>query len=207
MADDPRQALAALAQARGVSLSALSRMLGRNVAYLQQFVGRGSPRVLPERDRRMLADFLGVEDAALGGPAAAPPAEVTVPWLDVSAAAGSGRSAEGERVIRAVALPAAMLRQLGVTAAQASMIRVAGESMMPTLMDGDRLLVDVGERRVPAGGGLFVIRREDGVAVKRLVPRGGTIEIVSDNPAFDAVTVKLAEIEVIGRARLLLRDV
>lgn len=207
MADDPRQALAALAQARGVSLSALSRMLGRNVAYLQQFVGRGSPRVLPERDRRMLADFLGVDDAALGGPVVAPPADVAVPWLDVSAAAGSGRSAEMERVIRTVALPAAMLRQLGVTAAKASMIRVVGESMLPTLVEGDRLLVDVGDRRVPAGGGLFVIRREDGVAVKRLVPRGGAIDVVSDNPAFESATVGPGDVEVIGRPRLLLRDV
>jgi len=207
MADDPRQALAALAQARGVSLSALSRMLGRNVAYLQQYVGRGSPRVLPERDRRMLADFLGVEEAALGGPGVAPSGDVAVPWLDVSAAAGRGRSAEVERVIRTVALPAAMLRQLGVTASQASMIRVAGESMMPTLVEGDRLLVDVGDRRVPAGGALFVIRREDGVAVKRLVPRGDRVAVLSDNPDFGAVAVGWGEIEVIGRARLLLRDV
>ncbi|MGJ3627467.1 hypothetical protein AB5I41_11770 [Sphingomonas sp. MMS24-JH45] len=60
MIDTPRQALARLAAAQGVSLSALSRMLGRNVAYLQQYVGRGSPRVLPEAERRQLAQFLGV---------------------------------------------------------------------------------------------------------------------------------------------------
>ena len=207
MADDPRQALGRLAQERGVSLSALSRMLGRNVAYLQQYVGRGSPRVLPERDRRMLADFLGVEDTVLGGPAATVADDVAVPWLEVSAAAGTGRVAEGERVIRSVALPAAMLRRLGVTAAQASMIQVAGESMVPTLLDGDRLLVDRGDRRVPQGGALFVIRRDDGVAVKRLVPRGDRVAVVSDNPAFETLVCWPEEFEVIGRGRLLLREV
>ncbi|MEH3047052.1 S24 family peptidase [Sphingomonas adhaesiva] len=207
MVDDPRQALARLAQERGVSLSALSRMLGRNVAYLQQYVGRGSPRVLPERERRMLADFLGVEEVALGGPPVAPVDDVQVPWLAVSAAAGTGRAAEEERVIRTVALPAAMLRRLGVTAAQASMIQVAGDSMVPTLLDGDRLLVDRSDRRVPQAGALFVIRRDDGVAVKRLVPQGRQVAVISDNAAYPAQVCANGDVEVVGRARLLLREV
>ena len=52
---DPRAALAMLAAARGDSLAALSAMLGRNPAYLQQYVRRGSPRLLGERDRRLLS--------------------------------------------------------------------------------------------------------------------------------------------------------
>ena len=68
MSDTPQQALEQAARARGVSLSALSRMLGRTVAYLQQFVGRGSPRRLPERERRLLADFLGLDERVLGAP-------------------------------------------------------------------------------------------------------------------------------------------
>ena len=55
MTETPRDALDRLAQARGTSLAALSRMLGRNLAYLQQYVRRGTPRALPERDRRLLA--------------------------------------------------------------------------------------------------------------------------------------------------------
>lgn len=207
MSDEPRQVLARIARERGASLSALSRMLGRNVAYLQQYVARGSPRILPERERRMLADFLGVDEVALGGPAGVPGQEVAVPWLEVSAAAGTGRSAAEERVIRNVALPAAMLRRLGVTATNASMIDVAGNSMEPTLLHGDRLVVDRADRRVPRGGALFVIRRDDGVAVKRLIPRGDQVAIVSDNPAYAVSTCAWEAIEVVGRARLLLRDV
>ena len=47
---DPRAALAVLATTRGDSLAALSAMLGRNAAYLQQYVKRGSPRRLAEDD-------------------------------------------------------------------------------------------------------------------------------------------------------------
>ena len=62
---DPRKRLLDLAAAKGDSLSQLSVMLGRNVSYLQQFVRKGSPRRLEERDRRKLADYFGVSEAEL----------------------------------------------------------------------------------------------------------------------------------------------
>ena len=51
----PRARLLELSQARGVSLAALSELLGRNPSYLQQFIRKGSPRKLEENDRRTLA--------------------------------------------------------------------------------------------------------------------------------------------------------
>ena len=66
---EQRAALAAAIEARGVPLSMLSRMLGRNAAWLQQYLKRGTPRLLPEADRRRLATYLGISDASLGGPA------------------------------------------------------------------------------------------------------------------------------------------
>jgi hypothetical protein len=57
-----------LAAARGVSLAALSGLIGRNASYLQQFVRKGSPRKLEENDRRTLARFFGVDEVELGGP-------------------------------------------------------------------------------------------------------------------------------------------
>ena len=46
---DPREKLSELARERGNSLAALSRMLGRNSTYLQQYITKGSPRKLEER--------------------------------------------------------------------------------------------------------------------------------------------------------------
>lgn len=66
--DDPRAALLAAADAKGVALSALSRMIGRNAAYLNQYVRRGSPKRLPERERTLLADFLEMKPVALQEP-------------------------------------------------------------------------------------------------------------------------------------------
>lgn len=55
-----------LAAEQGESLAALSRMLRRNDAYLQQFVKRGSPKRLPEDARLLLAQFFGVDERELG---------------------------------------------------------------------------------------------------------------------------------------------
>jgi len=53
---DVRSTLAGLADEAGTSLAWLSRALGRNDAYLQQFVKRGTPRRLDEATSRRRAD-------------------------------------------------------------------------------------------------------------------------------------------------------
>lgn len=63
---NPRAALRKRAQERGVSLSDLSVRIGRNVAYVQQYLERGTPRRLPEDERRHLAIVLEIDERELG---------------------------------------------------------------------------------------------------------------------------------------------
>lgn len=193
---EQRRALAEAAAARGESLAALSRLIGRNAAYLQQFVTRGSPRLLAEADRRRLARYLGISDMALGGP----PAEglVGVARIDAGAAAGRGRLVESERRSQLLLDPA-LLRRLGVRADMASTIRVEGASMEPTLCDGDEILVDGARRAVGVRAAIYVFRREGLVSVKRLRAMGGEVEVASDNPAFAREVVSAGAIDVVGR--------
>lgn len=207
MNEGPRDALVRLARERGTSLSALSRMIGRNVAYLGQYAGRGTPRVLPERERALLADFFAVDETMLGAPGRRGAGDAAIPYLDVAASAGPGALAGAERMIREIGLSAAGLRAMGIDPALASLIRISGDSMSPQLCEGDRLLVDRGDRRVPAAGGVFVVRVAEALSVKRVVPRGASLELRSDNPAYPPRTVATRDAEVIGRARLALRDV
>jgi phage repressor protein C with HTH and peptisase S24 domain len=53
----------------GETLKSASEKLGRNHAYLQQFVQRGTPARLPEDVRRDLAALMGVDEEALRGEA------------------------------------------------------------------------------------------------------------------------------------------
>jgi len=55
-----------LAHGRSVSLASLSRLIGKNASYLQQFVTRGSPKRLGEDERLVLAQFFGVDERELG---------------------------------------------------------------------------------------------------------------------------------------------
>lgn len=199
---EARDMLARLAAERDVSLAALSRMLRRNPAYLQQFVQRGTPRRLAEADRRLLADHFGVDESLLGGPPAA--ALVQVPYLAVRASAGRGLAAEEEALIRAEPFAAHLLRDAGIAPANASLIMASGDSMQPTILDGDRLLVDRGARTV-RDGAIQVARRGDELLVKRLARESGGVRLVSDNPAYPAMLAPAAEIAVIGTVKLLLR--
>lgn len=192
-----RAALAGLIAESGASYAALSKLIGRNAAYLQQYVTRGSPRALAERDRARLAAYLGVPEAVLGGGEAA--GLVQVMRLDVGASAGPGGLVDDEARRRPGALDPGLLRQLGVRAAAASMIRVRGESMAPTLADGDEILVDRDRKAPGAKGALFVLRVDGELMVKRLRVLGREVEIASDNPAWPVRVAAVGEVEVIGR--------
>lgn len=201
--DDQRRALEGLVAGAGVSLSALSRMLRRNPAWLQQYLRRGTPRLLPEEDRGRLARFFGVDEVALGGPSSR---MIGVVRIDVAASAGPGRLVGGTERSEAVAYPATELERIGVSPGNASIIAVAGQSMEPTLNDGDRILVDRGQR-IPRGStGLWVVRCVDELLVKRLARADGGWRLISDNGDYEDRIEPLEAIEVIGRVVQLTRE-
>lgn len=192
---DPRQVLVSEARRRGESLAALSAMLGRNTAYLGQYVGRGSPRVLDARDRKLLALHLGVDETRLGGTVR--DAALRLPVLDVAASAGPGSLVEEDVVIGAGTVDAVLARSLGLRPGQGSVIGVRGDSMAPGILAGDQLVVNAAQCRPDASGGVYVIRIDGAVMVKRVRQRGKRLEVTSDNPAADPVPD--LPIEVIGR--------
>jgi repressor LexA len=197
---DARAVLDRLVTDGGDSYAALSRMIRRNDAYLQQFVRRGTPRLLAERDRKLLAAYFRIDESLLGGPADSPPATVAVRLLDISASAGSGRLNDEERSTAALPFDRAMLERLGITSRALAMIDANGESMAPLIEHGDRIMVDEADRRVGARPGVYVVRIDGALLVKRVSRRGDTLAITSDNPDFPPLPpYATADVEVIGR--------
>ncbi len=201
---DPRAQLLRLSAERGTSLSALSALLGRNSSYLQQFVRKGSPRKLEEGDRRTLARFFGVDEAILGGAeemsSNLPPRAdwFDVPRLALGASAGPGAVALGEEAIGAFRFSARWLRGQGLDPAMLSAIAVTGDSMEPTLRDGDEILVDRTPR--PPRDGIHVVRLDDSLLVKRLdTGRPGQVVLLSDNAAYRPIEVSAGEVHLVGR--------
>jgi len=196
---DPRAELDALVTRHGESYASLSRMLGRNDAYLQQFVRRGSPRRLSERDRSLLADYFRVDEHLLGAAARRGMATsvVTVPRIDAAASAGPGGLVEDDVALGGQVIDPALVRRLGADPANLSMIAAQGVSMTPTIMPGDSLLVDRGNRRVSARGAVFVIRAGGVLMVKRVARHGRALIVTSDNP--DHPRVEDEDVDLIGR--------
>lgn len=208
----PRQVLDRLIRERGENYGALSRLLGRNPAYVQQYVKRGTPRKLDEDDRRTLARYFGVDERLLGGPepSGVPlrvPARrrsglVIVPRLGLGASAGAGSLDDDESAAGALAFDARWLRDLGGRPDSLSLIRVDGESMAPTLNNGDDIMVDRSDGPDRLRDGIYVLRLDDVLMVKRvaMTMRRDRFSVRSDNPAYpDWEDVDPASVGIVGR--------
>ena len=181
-------------------------MLGRNQAYIQQYVRRGVTRRLKEEERRKLARYFSVPESMLGGPPEEDPATarlVSVSRHPVTVSAGPCAITADELAKPYFAFDEHWLKALTPTpAAKLSIVRVEGDSMAPTLNAGDEILVDLGDSTDRLRDGIYVLRIDDAVVVKRLAlnPVGRRATIQSDNPAYpDWPDCSLDKIHCIGR--------
>jgi phage repressor protein C with HTH and peptisase S24 domain len=206
MVNDPRLVLERLCAERGEDFAGLSRMLGRNAAYIQQFVRRGVPKRLKEEERRKLARYFSVPETLLGGPPdseQAPGGLISVKRHPVSVSAGPGAVVTEELGKPYFAFDERWLKALTPSQpSNLSIVKVEGDSMAPTLNAGDDILVDLGDSAERLRDGIYVLRIDDAVVVKRLAlnPTGRRVTVQSDNPAYpDWPDCSLADIRPIGR--------
>jgi Peptidase S24-like len=210
-----RQRLDALITSRGEDYASLSRLLGRNPSYIQQFIKRGVPRRLSESDRRILARHFGIAEHLLGGPAdtsrplfnrpglaRAPDDYVLVPHYQVRASAGPGALPDSEAPTASIAFQAGFVRDLSASPPDSlAVLTVEGDSMLPTLAHGDQILIDSADRE-RLRDGIYVLRVDDALLVKRLSPNPATrrLTIRSDNDAYPSwPDCDPAAVAVIGR--------
>ncbi len=205
---NPRDRLLQLATKNGTSLARLSEMIGRNPTYLQQFIRKGSPRKLEERDRRALAEYFGIAESELGAaeeksyvPRPRLPVDggwIEVPRLALAASAGPGALGAEERPFDAFRFSRRWLREQGLDGSQLSAIAVEGDSMEPLLRAGDEVLVD--KTPQPFRDGIHVVRMGDTLLVKRVAAQGGArFTLLSQNLAYPPIEVRAEDIEIVGR--------
>jgi phage repressor protein C with HTH and peptisase S24 domain len=211
----PREILASLIAESGDNFGSLSRLIGRNAAYIQQYIKRGTPRKLDEADRRTLAAYFGVEESLLGAPAGDSVAPCSshkqkknsqialVRKLELEASAGAGSLAGEERAAGAIGFDHRWLRRLGLVPENLSIIDVKGESMAPTLNDGDTIMVDRIDGAERLRDGIYVLRLDDALMVKRVAlspRRAGEMTISSDNPHYPRWdNIDRALVDIVGR--------
>ena len=215
-------------QERDTDLKKASIAIGRNAAYIHQFIYRGTPKVLPEDAREALAEFLALDVAELR-PAEFPqrkPRSDTEPAtpdgprrrrgkplaegfsavseIDVRASAGPGALHDGLEEAKDVWLfPDPVIRhEFRANPRDLHIITIDGDSMEPLLSTGDRILIDTNQR-VPVPPGIFVIWDGMGLVAKRIehVPHSEPPKIVikSVNPEYQTYERDAEEVNIIGR--------
>ncbi|WP_151825437.1 XRE family transcriptional regulator [Acinetobacter bereziniae] len=126
--------------------------------------------------------------------------EVEIPFFkDFSFACGSGSIGEAlESETRKLRMSKTTLRNLTIDKKNAVATRASGNSMNPTIKDGDTIHIDLGRKTIKDGK-IFAICHGDLFFAKRLynLPLGG-VRIVSDN-AVEFPEVQLTAQEIIDQ--------
>lgn len=175
-----------------------SRAYGVELDWLKD--GSGGPTGAREEQRAFDTPFDDAEDAE---------GLVAVPVLDIRASAGSGQLVESELPVGSMKLDRSLLLAHGVNPKGARSITGQGDSMYPTIQDGDPLVVDINDRETRDK--VFLIRRGNELLIKRLQRHSdGSVSLLSDNSAYAPERLPRDEaddLEVIGRIAIVLRSI
>ncbi len=187
-----------------------AELTGKSVSHIYK-ICRGASRPsmtylesLYDEFRVDLNWLLTGEQSEAGQPLGQAPSSdmVFAPMFDVQASAGFGAEVLAEDISDYFAFTKSFLSgQLGVSGESLAFVSIRGESMMPTLHEGDRVLVDI-SRKIVHGEGLYLLQTENGLLAKRLRQKRDEIEVISDNPEFEnwSITARNQESnQVVGR--------
>jgi transcriptional regulator with XRE-family HTH domain len=103
------------------------------------------------------------------------------------------------------AFPASFVtNELQASANNLLVIETEGEAMAPTIMSGEKVIVDTG-RKTPSPDGLYAIRDAfENVIVRRLqllrAAQPSRVKIIADNPKHAAEEIALSALEIVGKA-------
>ena len=202
--DRPREALLrALSRKTGdLNLKQLSRALGRNDAYLHQYLTRGSPRQLPETVRAHLALLLEIDERDLCNPQQLHLYDqresndfILVPVLQ----------ADGSLPDQPALWPFSPVMLARITDppyGRLACIRVEGNAMAPQLHEGDMVLLDREDTDLDRPG-LFYMDDTITRGPKRLELAADStppiVRILSGNPLYANYRRPVSEIRLLGR--------
>lgn len=194
----------------GLSIRELARRLNvSNVSLSQWAAGKYKPS---EEGLEALCSYFSVPPAyILYGDGNAPEAQsialsnntVAIPLLDVKGSCGIGADIHDNMLslIRFVRVSYEFIHTYCASASARSLqlLTCVGDSMEPTLSEGDSVLVDVSQK-TPSSDGIYAVVMNNRVFIKRIqfIPDG--FLLLSDNPKYQPITVSDADcLNIVGR--------
>ena len=205
-----RRALVDAINQRGTTLAQVSRAIGRSTTFLWEYVNKGTPVDLKERDRRELSLYLGVDEALLQRPELrqniqGPAVLQTGDRRRDLPVKGSAVSTSGEAILWNDGMTVAVEERPAWLegAFDAYAVYNRGHSMEPRYLPGEMLYVNPAEPARPSD--FVIVQFKDGHAiVKQLVRHGSsalTLRQLNPPDTFDVQLDSVAAIHRIGGTR------
>jgi transcriptional regulator with XRE-family HTH domain len=130
---------------------------------------------------------------------------IRVPFLSLRASAGPGSAPDDIEVLGSIPYSRQLLRRYGVNPEHAHALTNRGDSMFPTIEDGQVILIDRSVRQVRQDA-IYVVSIDQDLRVKRIQKSmGGALTLKSDNPAYEAELLSAtdaAKLKIEGRVFL-----
>ena len=204
----PRPIILALIAARRQSmpwlnLKWLSQQLGRNDAYLQQYLYRGSPKILPETIRHHLAELLGTDEQILREDTFRTAHDsspvIAIPFYD--------DSQNIDRVIQHFDRYELQALFPDTDLAQLRMVQIQDSSMAPYYAEGTAILIDRADQDISKPG-IFALAFHDFHVIRSLSMLSGEdrrdgaqqARIAAFDTRIAPMRTKVSELNIIGRA-------
>jgi phage repressor protein C with HTH and peptisase S24 domain/DNA-binding XRE family transcriptional regulator len=137
------------------------------------------------------------------------PQYIPIPTYDALLAAGNGHLNDTDAVTGHLAFRKDWLAEMGVSPASVVIATASGDSMEPTINNGDMLLIDLDRTSVPARAreagdtrpsGIYAVLDDGAARVKRVeLAAPDTLALFSDNPAFPPEFRPISSVSIIGR--------
>lgn len=152
-------------------------------------------RSKPEKPRRLTPDLPIVRDIS------ADDGMIEIKSLDLSYSMGPGTELESYIEEEPINFDPVFLRRL--TRAPYSRLRLArgmGDSMLPTLLPGDVVMIDTTQQMLNMSDRVFAVALHGAAAIKRLrLAKDGQILVVSDNPNVENYLIDAEDVVIHGR--------
>lgn len=212
----PRKNLLALVESRGTNLAAVSRAIGRNHAYLHQFMYRGIPRSLNEHSRENLGKFFNVSpnifrhDAGevnfddLAVPSFSEDLDlVEVPEIEALSLFMGPEENSNKAVVSRWTIPKSSLGSMRNRANNLLIVSVGDDCMEPAFRMNDKVLINTADRS-PSPAGTFLIWDGLGASLRQvevILPSQEEmrIKLTFFNKKYADVICPLKDIKIAGR--------
>lgn len=135
---------------------------------------------------------------------------IVLPRLNVKLSAGGGSLLDEPNIAELVPLPKSWIRKLvpHTPTKQLALAQVEGDSMEPTITEGNDVLLDLGISEV-SDNAIYALRYADMIVIKRLQRMKDGIRVISDNPSYGdefIPAIETDQLQVIGRVKWALQQ-